>query len=472
LKILFAASEAAPFVKSGGLGDVMGALPAALAKNENNRVLVFLPYYASVKNRFNPAFVCRYNVPLSWRNIYAGLYKEVKNNVEYYFIDNEYYFGRDCYGYNDDGERFAYFDKAILEALSFIDFAPEIIHLNDWQTGFIPLFLKTHYNGIPKYQGIKTVFTIHNIEYQGKADPDFLDDVLGVGEEYRPLVLHDGLINAVKAAINLSDRVTTVSETYAHEIKNSYYACGLESVINENAYKLSGIVNGIDTDLYNPETDRYIAAPYSVELIYDKEKNKKALRELLGLEDRENVPIVAMVSRLVAHKGMELFEDVWSELLKLDIQLVVLGTGDKRFEDLFIFLEGSYPGKVSSNIMFDSARASQIYAGADFLLMPSKSEPCGLSQLIAMRYGTIPIVRETGGLYDTVSPVDISMLEGSGFTFKTYNGYDMVDAVRRAADFYRHKDKLEYIRHRIMTADIGWDSQASKYQELYMDILK
>jgi len=471
VNILFAASEAAPFIKSGGLGDVMGALPKKLSEIKDNNVCVFLPYYSSVKNQTGAEFLFSMNVPLAWRSVYAGIFKKVHNGVTYYFVDNNYYFGRDCYGYDDDGERFAFFGKAVLEAISYIDFAPDIIHLNDWQTGFIPLFLKAHYSNLKKYQYIKTVFTIHNIEYQGKANVDFLTDVLGVDECWREKVSHNGMINAAKAGITLADRVTTVSETYAHELKHAYFACGLENVINDNSYKLSGIVNGIDTDIFNPETDKNIAFQYGYNNVYGKEENKKALRNLLALEHRESTPVFAIISRLVSHKGMELFEGIWNELLNLDIQLVVIGTGDKKFEDLFKFLEYNFPGKVSASIMFETKRASLIYAGADFLIMPSKSEPCGLSQMIAMRYGCIPVVRETGGLVDTVFPINTSTLEGSGFTFKTYNGHDMLDAVKRAADFFAKKDKLQYIRKKIMQEEYGWENSAAQYLKLYKEIL-
>ncbi len=471
MKILFAASEAAPFVKSGGLGDVMGALPPALAQNNNIETCVVLPFYASIKNSIDAEFVCSFNVPLSWRNVYAGIYKKISRNVTWYFIDNNYYFGRDCYGYDDDGERFAFFDKAVVEAISYIDFAPDLIHLNDWQTGFIPLFLKAHYSDIPIYRGIKTIFTIHNIEYQGKANPDFLNDVLGVDEYWRGAAEHDGMINAVKCAIELADKVTTVSDTYAHEIKHAYFAAGLESVTERNSHKLMGIVNGIDNETFNPSTDSGVSVKYGNNTVYLKDENKKKLRKLLALEERENVPVFAIISRLAEHKGMELFESIWKELLEHDLQLVIIGTGEKKYEDFFRFLEYSYPGKVSANIMFDTVRASKIYAGADFLLMPSKSEPCGLSQLIAMRYGCIPIVRETGGLVDTVPPIDTATLDGLGFTFKTYNPGDMLDAVKRASDFYRQKDKFEYLRRKIMSVDNGWNKRAAQYIDLYKEIL-
>ena len=324
---------------------------------------------------------------------------------------------------------------------------------------------------LPKYKNVKTIFTIHNIEYQGNATPDFTEYVLGVDDHWRDSILHNGQVNAVKAGITLADRVTTVSETYAHEIKHAYYASGLEDVINDNAYKLSGIINGIDNDLFSPEKDKNIAYNFNTRSIFGKNENKKALRNLLGLEEKENTPIVAIISRLASHKGMELFESVWSDLLNLNIQLALIGTGDKRYEDFFRFLEHAYPGKVSSSIMFDLKRASMIYAGADFLLMPSKSEPCGLSQLIAMRYGTIPIVRETGGLYDTVKPINLFTLEGSGFTFKTYNAHDMLDAVKRATEFYNEKDKLWYVRRKIMEIDNSWENRSKSYIKLYKEIL-
>ena len=480
MKILFAASEAAPFAKSGGLGDVAGALPQALSKIKGNEVCVILPYYASIKN--NPdtdaEYVGNMYVPLAWRNVYAGVFKKViknrgvgknkRNDLVYYFIDNEYYFNRpNLYGDCDDGERFAFFSKAVLECLTLIGFKPDIIHANDWQTGFIPLFLKAHYLRLDFYKDIRTVYTIHNIEYQGKADPDFLTEVLGVDESYRNICTFDNLINSMKTAIVLCDKLTTVSETYAHEIRYAYFANGLESVINENAYKLSGVVNGIDTDFYNPQKDTNIPFEFKATDLVGKEKCKEYLQEKLGLKKDKDIPIVAIVSRLVKHKGLELVEGVINELANENIQLVVLGTGDSKYEDMFKFMDYTHSDKVSANITFSSSLASEIYAGADFLLMPSKSEPCGLSQLIAMRYGTIPIVRETGGLVDTVPPLNPETLDGMGITFKVFNAHDMLDAVKRAAEFYKDTDRLNKFRAKLIKYDSSWKKSADRYMEIY-----
>ena len=477
MKILYAASEAAPYAKSGGLGDVMGSLPMASSKIKGNEVCVVLPYYNFIKHSdLNAEYVGRIYVPLAWRHTYAGVFKKViknkgvginkRNDLIYYFIDNDYYFDRaSMYGEADDGERFAFFSKAVLECLNLIDFFPDIIHANDWQTGFIPLFLKAHYSHIECYARIRTVFTIHNIEYQGKADPLFLTEVLGADEIWRNTCTFDGLINAMKTGIVLCDRLTTVSETYSHEVMFPYFAHSLHDILRENSYKMHGIVNGIDTAVYNPRTNAL--HPYSASDTSGKDMCKKALRERLGLNPDSDAPIVAVVSRLVNHKGLELIKGVIHEMANLDLQLVVLGTGDKEYEDMFKFMAYSYPDKVSASILFDSALSRDIYAGADFLLMPSKSEPCGLSQLIAMRYGTIPIVRETGGLVDTVPPINPQELTGRGITFKVFNAHDMLHAVMRACELYRDKDKFSKIRSSVMRFDSGWKISAQKYMDVY-----
>ena len=478
MKILFATSEAAPYAKSGGLGDVAGALPQELSKIEGNEVCVILPYYSSVK--YNPDIETEYvgnmTVSLSWRNIYAGIFKKVVKgtgkfkgcDLVYYFVDNEYYFSRNSfYGDGDDGERFAFFSKAILEALPVIGFTPDIIHANDWQTGFVPLFLKAHYADSDLYRNIRTVYTIHNIEYQGKANPDFLGEVLGVDESFRNICTFDGMINAMKTAIILCDKLTTVSETYSHELKYAYFANGLENVIKENEYKLSGVVNGIDTDLYNAQKDKKVPFSYKSTDLEGKAKCKAALQKKLGLEVNPDIPVVAMITRLVKHKGLELVEGVMNELANSDIQLVILGTGDHHYEEMFNFFDYAYPDKISANITFNTTLASEIYSGADFLLMPSKSEPCGLSQLIAMRYGTIPIVRETGGLVDTVPPLNPETLDGMGITFKAFNAHDMLDAVLRGADFFKDKESLAKFRKKIMDYDSSWKVPAQKYMKIY-----
>ncbi len=480
MKILFASSEAAPYAKSGGLGDVAGALPEALTKIKDNEVCIILPYYASIKNdpSVDAEYIGRIYVPLAWRQVYAGVFKKVIKNkgvgknkrcdLVYYFIDNDYYFGRPSfYGYSDDGERFAFFSKAVLECLPLVGFSPDIIHANDWQTGFIPLFLKAHYSDIPMYRNIKTVFTIHNIEYQGKADPPFLTDVLGVDESFRNVCSFDGLVNAMKTAIVLCDRLTTVSETYSHEIRYPYFGKGLWQIISENSYKLTGIVNGIDTVSYNPQTDPHIAENYSPSNPDGKAKCKQALQSRLGLTQDPDIPLFAMVSRLVEHKGLELVEGVMDELCRENLQLVILGTGDTKYEDMFRHAQYVNHAKVCACICFDPSLARYVYSGADFLMMPSKFEPCGISQLIAMRYGTIPIVRETGGLVDTVPALNPETLDGLGITFKIFNAHDMLDAVRRAEWFFSQKEKLDKFRRKLMRKDFGWKNSAQTYMQVY-----
>ncbi len=482
MKILFAASEAAPYVKSGGLGDVLGALPPELSKNSDLEVAVILPYYDKVKYASHEEiqFVTSFSMPLAWRNLHVGVFKsEIKKRgagkrketkVTYYFIDNEDYFCRgQLYGCVDDGERFAYFSKAVLETLNHIDFDPDIIHCNDWQTGFLPLFLKAHYSDIDKFKNIRTVFTIHNIEYQGKADSDFLQNVLGVSENFRGAAEQDNMINALKCAVVLCDKLTTVSETYANELSFEYFSHGLDKIISENRYKTCGIVNGIDTDLYNPAKDEKIPAKFTYNRLSGKAICKAELQKELGLPVRD-VPMVAMITRLVDHKGLELVEWVADNIANMDIQLVVVGTGDKKYEEMFKFLAYVHPESVSANILFDASLASRVYAASDFFLMPSKSEPCGLSQLIAMRYGSLPIVRETGGLFDTVTPLNIESLEGRGFTFKVFNAHDMLHAIERAVEFYYDGDKIKKVRSNIMKIDFSWAEPAEKYTMLYNEI--
>ena len=475
MKILFAASEAMPFVKTGGLADVAYALPHELSKHEDIEVCVFLPYYKRIKENtsLNIEFVTSFVVPLSWRMSHCGIFKTTVDNgrLTYYFTDNEYYFKRDgLYGHLDDGERYAFFCKAILESLQYIGFYPDVIHCNDWQTGYIPLLLKASYSHMELYQHMRTIFTIHNIEYQGKAGCDFLKDVLGLSDERHDVAYQNDCLNAMKTAIVLCDKLTTVSRTYSYEIRHAYYAHGLENILQEHAYKIEGIVNGIDTELYNPRNDKYVIQHYDVGELAKKTDNKTWLQNRLGLTVNPHVPIVAIISRLVAHKGMELIEHVSSQLTALDIQLVILGTGDKQYEDLFHTMAYTYPDKVSANITFNAELANQIYAGADLFLMPSKSEPCGLSQLIAMRYGTIPIVRETGGLYDTVPAINTETGEGRGFTFKLFNAHDMLNAVERAISYYEDKEKLRQTVTSIMDYDCSWREPVQQYIKLYNEV--
>lgn len=474
MKIVFAASECAPFAKSGGLGDVAQALPKALAKEKGVEVSVFVPYYSKIKynNDIATEFVTSFYIKLGWRDCYCGIFKlkSRSKKLRYYFIDNEYYFNRDSlYGHFDDGERFAFFSKAVIEASCALGIDPDIYHCNDWQTALVPVILKSEPE---RFSSVRTVFTIHNIEYQGIAAPDFAQEVLGLPERFNPVLDMNGTTNFMKGAIVTCDKITTVSETYAEEILNPYFAHNLDGILNENRYKLCGIVNGIDTDVFNPATDPAIPVNYSAETIENKAECKRRLQEELGLDQRPEVPVVAMITRLASHKGLELVECVMREILETDLQLVIVGTGEGRFEGMFRTLAYIYPHKVSANICFSTTLASRVYAGCDFLLMPSKSEPCGLSQLIAMRYGALPIVRETGGLKDTVPPVNPMDRTGRGFTFKSYNAYDMLDAIRRAVAFY-YDDKagFEAIRSADMQFDSSWGRSVEKYLALYSSII-
>lgn len=476
MKILLASSEAAPFIKTGGLGDVAAALPKALAESANTEVYVFLPYYKAIKDNpdFEIEYLTNFTVPLSWRSVYCGLFRAVskRKKLQYYFIDNEYYFYRDgCYGHYDDGERFAFFSKAILESLLHLDWYPDVIHANDWQTALVPVFLRAFYMGSEEYQPIRTLFTIHNMEYQGRFPDEFVDEVLGLPGDWKGTMQFDGCTNLMKAAILTSDRVSTVSRTYAYEIQNPYFAHGLHDVLRSHSYKLSGVVNGIDTEVFDPATDPLIYTNFDAATLEKKAENKKFLQERLGLAVRDDVPMVVMITRLVGHKGVDLIQAVMGDLLWDDLQLVVIGTGEWQYEEMFRSYAWNYPAKMSANIVFDNTLAHQAYAGADLVLMPSKQEPCGLTQLIAMRYGTIPIVRETGGLFDTVPAYDIATGEGNGFTFKTYNAHDMLGAIQRAVALYQDEKAWKAAVVHAMGCDFSWESSAKKYIEMYQRVI-
>ena len=477
MKILLAASEAAPYLKTGGLGDVAAALPKALSDTPDADVRVFVPYYKAIKDNpdFHIEYVTHFFVPLSWRSVYAGVFKATTehDNLTYYFIDNEYYFYRDgAYGYYDDGERFAFFSKAILEALQYLDWYPDVIHANDWQTALVPVFLRAFYMGLPAYQPIRTLFTIHNMEYQGKAPNSFVDECLGLPEDWKSTMEYDGCTNVMKAAILVSDRVSTVSRTYAYEIQNPYYAHGLHEVLQAHSYKLSGVVNGIDTKVYDPATDPLLYVNYTADEPEKKLENKRFLQQKLGLACRDDVPMVIMITRLVGHKGLDLIQAVMDDLMWDDIQLVVIGTGDRQYEDMFRYYAARFSHKMSANIVFDNTLAHQTYAGGDIVLMPSKQEPCGLTQLIAMRYGTIPVVRETGGLYDTVPALNPETMEGRGFTFKTYNAHDMLDAIRRAASLFHDQERWDILRRNDMAYDSSWKHSVQEYWQIYYSMVQ
>lgn len=475
MKIVFAASEAAPYIKTGGLGDVGQALPKALAAL-GHEVKVILPLYGKIKSNDSLmsklSFVQAINTPLAWRNQYTGIFREGEgNNPEYVFIDNEYYFCRNncnaIYGDGDDGERFAFFSRAIIESLGVIGFTPDVIHCNDWQTALTPVFLRKFY---PQYNKTRTVFTIHNIEYQGKLPLEYASDVIGVDEGTKNALIYDNCINLMKGAIVFSDAVTTVSETYATEILSEYYSHGLHHVLRENRDKLSGIVNGIDTDVFDPSKSTSLYTNYSatVEGVKGKAQNKLFLQETLGLRPDKDAPIVAMVTRLASHKGLDLVACVINEIMNLGVQLVILGTGEQAYEDIMRMTAARYPGRMAAEIRFDAKLADQIYAGADIFLMPSKSEPCGLSQMVAMRYGTIPIVRETGGLKDTVEAYNPIEKTGRGFTFVDYNAHEMLRAVERCVDFYKNDKKgFDMLKRKNMKTDFSWGASVKKYLKVY-----
>ena len=472
MKILLASSEAAPYIKTGGLGDVAAALPKALAEAPDAEVAVFLPYYKAIKE--NPAFeleyITNFTVPLAWRSVYCGLFRAVskRKKLQYYFIDNEYYFYRDgCYGHYDDGERFAFFSKAILESLQHLDWYPDVIHANDWQTALVPVFLRAFYIDAEQYQPIRTLFTIHNMEYQGRFPGDFMGGVLGLPEDWRGTMDFDGCTNLMKAAILTSDRVSTVSRTYATEIQDPYFAHGLHDILRQNSHKLSGVVNGIDTEVFDPAADPLIYTNFTAGSLEKKAENKKFLQERLGLAVRPETPMVIMITRLVGHKGVDLIQAVMEDLMQDDLQMVVIGTGEWQYEEMFRAYAGRFPAKMSANIVFDNTLAHQAYAGADLVLMPSRQEPCGLTQLIAMRYGTVPIVRETGGLFDTVPAYNIETGEGNGFTFKSYNAHDMLDAVRRAGELFHDKEHWDALQRSIMAYDSSWTRSVQEYWDLY-----
>ncbi len=472
MKVLYASSEALPFAASGGLADVAGSLPQALRRRKV-ACRVVMPLYGTVSEemRANMKFITSIMVPVSWRRQYCGIYEAKAGGVIYYLIDNEYYFKRNSfYGHYDDGERFAFFSRAVLEILPYIDFKPDIIHCNDWQTALVPVYYSTYFANKEGYTGIKTVFTIHNIQYQGIYGNEILGDVFGLGEENASLLRFGNCINLMKGGIECANKVTTVSNTYAGEILDPWFSHGLDPILKERSYKLSGILNGIDTVNYDPETDKDIFYNYTAKDYAPKAKNKAALQELFGLPVNADTPVMGIVSRLVAHKGLDLVKRIMWELLETtDMQLVVLGSGDWEYEAFFKELAAAFPEKVGLRIGFIPDMARKIYAGSNLFLMPSKSEPCGLSQMVALRYGTIPVVRETGGLKDTIT--DSGDGKGNGFTFKSYDAYDMLDAIRRSLAAYADKDGWQKLVERALKCDNSWGRSAREYIKLYEELM-
>ena len=475
MQIVFASAECAPFVKTGGLGDVAGSLPAALVR-AGAEVIVMVPKYATIKDEYKSQMkhFSDFYVSLGWRNEYCGLEKLEHNGVTYMFIDNERYFARDYpYGFFDDGERFAFFSKAITESLQHLPegFECDILHCNDWQTALAPVFLREFYQGLPLYDRVKTVFSIHNVAFQGQFSDTVMEDILGVAHipaAASQLRCDACSINYMLGALRYADAITTVSPTYASEIQTPEFGEGLDGVLRERSYALQGILNGIDVAGFDPATDKRIAANYTVEDRSGKAVCKAKLQEELGLEVREDRPLMVMVTRLTRQKGMDLVMYALDRILAGGVQVAVLGTGDRDYEDGLRYFQDKYPGTMAARIEFDPALSQRMYAAADMFLMPSKFEPCGLSQIIAMRYGTLPIVRETGGLKDTVIPYNEFTGEGTGFSFSNFNGDEMGDAVFRAARlFWDNHDVWNQLVTQAMSQDFSWTRSADKYLDLY-----
>lgn len=475
MQIVFASAECAPFVKTGGLGDVAGSLPAALVR-AGAEVIVMVPKYATIKDEYKAQMehFSDFYVSLGWRNEYCGLEKLEHDGVTYMFIDNERYFARDYpYGFFDDGERFAFFSKAITESLQHLPsgFECDILHCNDWQTALAPVFLREFYQGLPLYERVKTVFSIHNVAFQGQFSDTVMEDILGVAHipaAASQLRCDACSINYMLGALRYADAITTVSPTYANEIQTPEFGEGLDGVLRERSYALQGILNGIDVAGFDPATDKRIAANYTVEDRSGKSVCKAKLQEELGLEVRDDRPLMVMVTRLTRQKGMDLVMYALDRILSGGVQVAVLGTGDRDYEDGLRYFQDKYPGTMAARIEFDPALSQRMYAAADMFLMPSKFEPCGLSQIIAMRYGTLPIVRETGGLKDTVIPYNEFTGEGTGFSFSNFNGDEMGDAVFRAARlFWDNRDAWSQLVTQAMSQDFSWTRSADKYLDLY-----
>lgn len=475
-KVLFVSSEVDPFAKTGGLADVAASLPKALNSLEQD-VRVVMPKYKNIPKKYvdKMEYVGYIYVDISWRHQYCAILKLERDGVIYYFLDNEYYFGRDgYYGYDDEAERFAFFCKALIEFLPVIDFKPDIIHCNDWQTGVVSLLLNAHYRHLKFYRDIKTVYTIHNLKYQGVYPKEVLGEILGVSWDY---FTSDGIefydeVNYLKAGVAYSHIINTVSKTYSEEIKTDFYGENLNNILNKRSEDLYGILNGIDMQLNNPATDERIFANFSKDDMEGKLVNRHMLQQATGFDERIDIPIIGIISRLVDQKGFDLMDFVMEELLTLDIQLIILGAGEQRYEEMLKYYEGKYPKKLSVNLKYDALLAQRIYAGSDMFLMPSLFEPCGLSQMFSLRYGTIPIVRETGGLKDTVTNYNEVTKKGNGFTFKRYNAHDMLFAIKQAVHFYYHRGTWEFLMNNGMSEDFSWKRSAKEYIGLYKKALK
>ena len=472
MNILYVTSEAVPFCKTGGLADVAGSLPQALAAN-GDRVSVILPLYERVKDKWGEQlhFEKWTFVRLAWRSVYCGLFSLERDGVTWYFVDNETYFRRsELYGYYDDGERFGFFSRAVTELLKSLPQKPDVVHCNDWQSALVPIYIRDEAVRDDFYKGIRTVITVHNIEYQGRYGSRTVEDLFGLDHGWADdgTILMDGDVNLLKGAILCADAVNAVSPTYANELKMPYFAHRLDGIMRRCGYKLSGVLNGIDVKRYDPDADPHIAVNYSAADMAGKQADKAELQKLMGLRQEPYVPIVGIVSRLVSHKGLDLVCEVLHDMMELPLQMVILGKGDRKYEEFFQWAAQQYSGRMAVRLDYNEELSMAIYAGADLFLMPSKSEPCGLSQMIAMRYGTVPIVRETGGLKDTVSPYESWRDAGNGFTFANYAGSDMLYVIREAVYLYKdYPDAFARLRDRAMAQDFSWNRSAGDYLRIY-----
>ena len=478
MKVLYVTAECWPFIKTGGLGDVAYALPKAL-KKEGVDVRVIMPKYSNIptylKDKFKP--VAEFSVKVGWRNQYCGIESMELDGITFYFIDNEFYFKRSdqpsIYGHGDDPERFAFFTNAVLAAIEKLNFYPDVMNLNDWHTGMIPLMLKENYGHLRKYKNIKTVYTIHNLQYQGIFNKEILGNIFDLSYDHfnNGDIEFYGNVNFMKAGIVFVDEVTTVSKTYAKEIQTEFYGEGLDGLLKANAYKLEGILNGIDYDLNNPATDNAIFVNFDVNCIEKKLENKKKLQEILGLEVNPDIPLVGIVSRLTSQKGLDLINYMMPEIMSENLQMVVLGTGEHQYQSMFNYYNSNFSDKLSARITFDTAFAQQIYAACDIFLMPSLYEPCGIGQMLAMRYGSIPIVRETGGLKDTVMPYNKFTGEGNGFSFANYNAHEMFFTLQKAIKLYQDKNIWNNLIINAMNTDNSWKKSAQDYIRIFKSLI-
>ncbi len=476
MRILYVTGEAFPFCKTGGLADVAGSLPPALAKNGDD-VAVILPLYGQIGQQWRQQMTFRryIYVDLGWRHQYCGLFSLESRGVTWYFVDNEHYFARPrLYGEFDDGERFAFFSKAVIDLLPSLDWMPDVLHCNDWQTALVPIYLKDVATRWPEVRPIRTVFTIHNIEYQGRFGSDTVDQLFGLDRGWYDdgTLQMDGDVNLMKGAMLMADAVTTVSPTYAAQLHDPAYAEGMASVVDMVGWKLHGVVNGIDTDSYDPAADLALPHHYDADHMAGKAACKAALQEELGLACEPDTPLIAMVTRLVGHKGLDLVQEAMDGIMATGCQFVVLGTGEWRYEDFFRQKAWQYGGRLSAQLAYSEALSRRIYAAADLFLMPSRSEPCGLSQMIAMHYGAVPIVRRTGGLADTVKSCQVGQEDGTGYLFESYDAGAMLDVVGQATGLYRgDRNGFNAVRRRGMTADFTWDRSAGAYRQIYANLL-